>query len=119
VEIPPIPELEAAGEDAVIDALEAQAASEVSEVLAAIKAGERSNDQRFDDATDSEYWFCICFQTREQKEEFLNLVGWTEIGDKYLDGMKVAKAMGLKLTSRIPELPRLRIDRALRTLTRS
>ncbi len=65
-------------------------------------------DQRFWDAVDSEYWFAICFQTREQKEEFLKKLGLFEIGDKYLDGMKVAKKLGVTLESRVPPMPQAR-----------
>jgi len=46
--------------------------------------------------TDSTHWFCICFDTREQKEAFLSAKGWFIPGhpflgsDQYLDGISVA-----------------------------
>jgi hypothetical protein len=90
---------------------EAMAAAEVNEVLSGFKARARQEDQRFEDATDSEYWVCLCFQTRDQKEEFLRKKGWLDLGDKYLDGMMVAEEEGITLESRIPPLPELTIDR--------
>lgn len=59
----------------------------------------RSKDEskRFQLATDSEYWACICFQTREQKDKFLQLMNLIDIGDKYLDGALVAKRLGIDL----------------------
>lgn len=48
-------------------------------------------------ATDSEYWACICFQTREQKEAFLTALRLIEFGDKYLDGQVVAERLGVEL----------------------
>lgn len=60
---------------------------------------QRSDDERrrFELATDSEYWFCVCFQSRDQKDEFLRNAGLEEIGDKYLDGWEVAKKFGIKI----------------------
>lgn len=98
---------------------EAEALAEVSEILTGFRGRAKREDQRFVDATDSEYWIAICFQTREQKEEFLHKAHLIDLGDKYLDGMAVAKVMGIKLTSRIPSMPSLRLDRKLQTLARS
>lgn len=60
--------------------------------------------QRLEDTTDSEFWFCVCLRTREQKEELLEKLGLLDIGDKYLDGLEVAKKLGITLVSRNPEL---------------
>ncbi len=79
--------------------IEVDAEEEISEVLQGFKQRAEREDQRFWDAVDSEYWFAICFQTREQKEEFLKKLGLFEIGEKYLQGMKVAKKLGVTLES--------------------
>lgn len=89
---------------------EAQAVAEVEQVANAFRTGEKEQDQRFDDATDSEYWFALCFQTREQKEEFLRKMRWIDFGDKYLDGMTCARASGITLESRIPPQRSYTID---------
>jgi hypothetical protein len=52
---------------------------------------------------DSEYWFCVCFPSREQKDEFLRKAGLEPIGDKYLDGMEVADKLGINIEA--PVLP--------------
>lgn len=57
----------------------------------------KREDKRFELATDSEYWFCVCFQSREQCNAFLKAMDLLEIGDKYLDGQEVAKKLGVKL----------------------
>lgn len=97
--------------------IEQEAANEINEVLTAFKNRAEREDQRFVDATDSEYWVAICFQTRDQKEEFLQKLGLLEMGDKYLDGMRVAHKLGVKLESRVPPLPQLRNDWRLLELT--
>lgn len=48
-------------------------------------------------AVDAERWVLIAFETYMQKKEFLELVGWADHGDKYLDGRVIAKRMGVTL----------------------
>lgn len=52
--------------------------------------------ERFELATDSEFWFAVCFQSREQKEAFLQAMGWTG-DDKYLNGIDLAHKEGVLL----------------------
>lgn len=52
---------------------------------------------RFELVTDSEYWTCICFQSRAQNEQFLAALKLLDLGDKYLDGLQVAKRLGIKI----------------------
>jgi len=84
------------------DALEALCGADDSALLEAFKGRANAESARLIDATDSEFWIAVCFQTREQKEEFLKKAGLWQLGDKYLDGTKVAKAMGIKLESPVP-----------------
>lgn len=63
---------------------------EVSALLQAFRDRNAQEQKRFVNATDSEYWFCVCFRTRDEKEEFLRRFGLDELGDKYLDGERVA-----------------------------
>jgi hypothetical protein len=90
---------------------ESEALGEVNQALTRFKKSAQREKQRFADATDSEYWVALCFQTREQKEEFLRKIGWQHLGDQYLNGMLCAEAQGITLTSRIPPMPRYKIDR--------
>lgn len=59
-------------------------------------------------ATDSEYWCALCFPTRELKEEFLKKLSLINLGDKYIDGMKVAERLGVELISEVPAAPKLK-----------
>lgn len=47
--------------------------------------------------TDSEFWCALCFETREQKDAFLQGVGVYEDGDKYIDGAAFARRLGIQL----------------------
>jgi hypothetical protein len=77
--------------------LETDATNEVSEVLAGFKQRARAEQDRFELATDSEFWFAVCFQSREQKEVFLQALNWFQHGDKYLNGNLIADAIGVDL----------------------
>ena len=59
----------------------------------------RNEARRHEDVTDSEYWFCVCFQTRAQKEAFLKELNWHMLGDKYIDGVALAEGTGITLPS--------------------
>lgn len=105
------------GERPTPEDAERAAEDEVNEVLRAFKERAGREDRRFVDATDSEFWIAVCFQTREQKEEFLRKSGWINHGDKYLDGMRVAHEMGITLESPVPQVPQHRQDWRLLDLT--
>lgn len=91
-----------------LEGFEEEAAQDVPALLSGFKQRARDEEQRMLDAVDSEYWVAVCFQTREQKEEFLRKLGLLELGDKYLDGMEVAGVLGVELGARVPEMPRHR-----------
>lgn len=57
----------------------------------------KNESNRFELATDSEYWFAACFQTREQKEAFLKAIDLIAHGDKYIDGRLLAEKLGIEV----------------------
>lgn len=73
----------------------------LSEAEAAFKARAQAEQERFELATDSEYWFAVCFQSRRQKEAFLEglrrKLGLKGDADKYMDGWELAKALGIDI----------------------
>lgn len=58
----------------------------------------------FMDEGDSEFWFAVCFCTRDDKEAFLKHFDLLRGGDKYLSGYDFAERFGLKLKR--PAAPR-------------
>ena len=68
---------------------------------------------------DSEYWFCVVFQSREQKEEFLRNSGLIADGDKYINGVAAAEKLGVALTPASMKPAGLcKIDRKLAAIAR-
>ena len=76
---------------------QADAAADLDAVQAGFRKRAADESNRFALATDTEYWACLCFQTREQKEAFLAALDLLKFGDKYLDGQEVAKQLGVAL----------------------
>lgn len=74
-------------------------AEDTSREFTALEQGIRDRAKterdRFKRATDSEYWFAVCFTSREEKDAFLRAAGLTSLGDKYLDGGQLAAALDI------------------------
>lgn len=66
---------------------------ELSALLTGFKNRSKQEQDRFKSATDSEYWFCVCFKNREDKELFLKKYGIFNHGDKYVDGYFMDKQL--------------------------
>ena len=90
---------------------------ELSDLLVKLKARADAEQQVFLENVDSEYWFCVCFQTRAQKDEFLQRMGWAELGDKYLDGLAVAEAQGLALENKTPAVRKRNVSKRWKEFT--
>ena len=67
------------------------------EAIRTIKGLDAASANRRMDEADSEYWFCVCFMNRAQKNEFLQKIGLWDLGDKYLRGSEVAAALGIEI----------------------
>lgn len=89
----------------------------VNEQFAAIHAGRKQQAQAIELANDTEYWFAMYFQSREQKEVFLQAMNWFSHGDKYIDGQFAAKIMGIELPPRPAPYKAGRLDKKLMELT--
>jgi len=54
--------------------------------------------QLFMDTNDTDYWICICFESRAQKQAFLRASGLEDPEeDKYFSGMALARSMKIPL----------------------
>jgi len=76
--------------------VETDAAAELDALAQGFRQRRDQEEKRFRNATDSEYWFAVCFRTRADKDAFLAAVGAVaRLGDKYIDGYALAKQLGL------------------------
>lgn len=74
--------------------IEADAAAELSALQSAYRERAKNEADRFVAATDSEYWCCVCFENREERERFMKAI--REHKDtKYITGEKLAAALGI------------------------
>lgn len=77
----------------------AEEESQLPEVAKAFRERKRAEKDRFTQTVDSEHWFCVCFDSRAQKEAFLLALKWSQAveADKYLDGVALADKIGVTL----------------------
>ncbi len=118
LKLPAIPRIEIPGlapKKPVADPV-ADAPKVLNELQSAFSARRQEEADRFADATDSEYWFAVCFRSREHKEAFLEALDLLDIGDKYLDGHEVAKRLKVKL-GEVKEFKKSKRNRRLEDLT--
>lgn len=80
--------------------LEVDSGAELTELQKAYRQRAANEAERFAEATDPEFWFTVYFKSREEKEKFLKAINAKKnvVGDKYIDGHKLAKMMGVDLS---------------------
>jgi len=71
----------------------------MSEALRAVIERKKATQERFRVAIDPEFYTVLCFQSREQKEEFLKKAGWIAEGEggRYLNGLEIARKMEIDI----------------------
>jgi hypothetical protein len=70
---------------------------EISAALAAVLDERKRRRELFRVQMDADFYFSVCFQTTEQKEDFLKQAGWFDLGTDYLDGLQVASRMNIDI----------------------
>lgn len=94
--LPPMPRISIPGLPAQRKQKAAQQVDgQIQELRTAFMERAKDEEKRVELVTDTEYWCCLCFETREQKEAILQALGLLELGDKYLDGRQVARKLGV------------------------
>jgi hypothetical protein len=89
--------------------LERMAQEEVDEIAQSFRQRMQRENRRLDFVLDSDYWCCLVFQSSEQLLAFLNATGWRRLGERYIDGLAVARAMNIDLPP-APAWPRISHD---------
>jgi hypothetical protein len=77
--------------------LAADADAELDALAIGFRERTKREDERFRLATDSEFWFALCFKSRDEKDAFLKAARLMHIGDKYLDGRAAAAVLGVDM----------------------
>jgi hypothetical protein len=89
--------------------LEKDAAAELDAVSQGFRDRKAKEAERFELATNSDYWLCLCFATQAQRDAFLAGTGWRDLGLRFLDGREVARRQGVALPPN-PEWPNAKRD---------
>lgn len=77
--------------------LEEDSAREFTALEQGYRERAANEQKRYIAATDSEYWFAVSFQDREEKERFLRAIGLggKNDPDKYMTGQQLADTLGI------------------------
>lgn len=81
---------------------------QMSAALRAAIDARKSLEERFRIADDPHFYFLACFQSVDQKKEFLTKVGLGhEVENDFINGLELARALGIELT--IIEIPQTKL----------
>ena len=86
--------------------------AEVDAIAAGFRERRAREAERFELATNSDYWFCVCFATEAQRSAFLESTGWNVLGFRFLDGRDLAQRLGVDLPTD-PVWPNATTDHSL------
>jgi len=96
-----------------VEALENDFENDLSVVTTEFEKRAKTEQARYDDATNSRFYLCLVFQTQEQMLEFSEKSKISEITDSIIvDGMKFAKKIGVELTSEVPPVPKIKKNKS-------
>lgn len=84
--------------------IEAEALEEVEEVINFSKKAKAENDL-FKNNTDANYFTVVTFNNSDQLNEFLNKAGLTPSDKQYIDGLALARKLGIEITTPSKQAP--------------
>lgn len=76
---------------------EGQTRAEAERVLSQVEQARVDAQKRIDSSNDMDYFFCVVFLSMEQRDAFLAATGWDEYGARYVNGLELARKLGVKL----------------------
>ena len=80
--------------------LDEQCQEEVGALEADFRKRLTKEKKRKERTTETEFWFCVYFRTREEKLAFLKKYGLDKLNDKYLPGREVDRIINKGRTVR-------------------
>lgn len=75
--------------------LEISAGNEMSEIVRQIKEEKKAQYERFRIGRDPHYYLMLCFQSHDQRDEFVLKSGWDATDGRFVNGLDVARELGL------------------------
>jgi len=108
--LPDVPGLETMDAETIVN-------QETDDIMQMIRENRKNQVERFRDIEAGEFWFCVCFQSRNQKEDFLHKlleqyapnVPYERFGDKYISGLELAEMLGVGIEPIVLEVKKSRL----------
>ena len=83
--------------DYEVEDLEASADEEMSEIVRQIKEQKKARYEQFRIASDPDFYLLMCFQSSDQKKEFLEKSKWEAFQELFVNGLEVASMLNLEI----------------------
>lgn len=87
---------------------------EISEALRRIKEEKAARREQYRVMTDPNFFLVVCFQSTVQRDEFIEKAGWDDLGFPYVDGLRLARLLGVDVQP--IHLPRKQVRAAPKAL---
>jgi hypothetical protein len=85
--------------------IEQDSLDEVNEVISSFSKRGEDEQKKFKDNVDANYFTVISFNNKEQLDEFLKKIKINVPDRQYINGLTLAKALGIEITSPSREAP--------------
>ena len=90
---------ETASADVALDEFEITTAQRLEDDGEYLSRKMVEHKERFEKVTSDGFWFCVVFNTDDQKEEFLQSLGFSK-DERYIKGSQFAKVIGKQLQTK-------------------
>jgi hypothetical protein len=91
-----------------IDVLEKDGTAEFEAIKEELKQDDERFKKRYTANVDGDYYIAVVFTSQDMRNEFLQKAGITADEDCRVDGVKLAKKMGIELNTPHPKIIKLR-----------
>lgn len=77
--------------------IEADSLTELNELQIAFREKAKKEKELQDTNTDSEFWSCIVFRNRQQRDQLYEILKISQTDNQYINGKKLIDALELKI----------------------
>lgn len=95
---------------AVAGNIESECKKELTEIEKKFREGDKKQYERMKDYSDSNFYTCVVFQTKEQAMEFNRIFGFNP-DKKYINGNELARKLKIELKNATPPIQEYKKDK--------
>lgn len=85
---------------------------DADQILSSFDEQNKKARERLKAGLDCDFFFCVTFLDSKQREAFLAASGWEKFGRRYVNGLALAKALGIELPESAYKPSEPKLDKA-------